>query len=39
MVDMWYRQTNADHTVFFRRHGTCITVLVVYVDDMIILGK
>jgi Reverse transcriptase (RNA-dependent DNA polymerase) len=37
MVGMGYRQTNADHTVFFRRHGAHITVLAVYVDDMIIL--
>jgi Reverse transcriptase (RNA-dependent DNA polymerase) len=36
MVGMGYRQTNADHTVFFRRHGAHITVLAVYVDDMII---
>jgi Reverse transcriptase (RNA-dependent DNA polymerase) len=39
MVGMGYRQTNADHTVFFRRHGAHITVLVVYVDDMIISGN
>jgi Reverse transcriptase (RNA-dependent DNA polymerase) len=36
MVGMGYRQTNADHTVFFRRYGDHITVLAVYVDDMII---
>jgi Reverse transcriptase (RNA-dependent DNA polymerase) len=36
MVGMGYRQTNADHTVFFRRYGAHITVLAVYVDDMII---
>jgi Reverse transcriptase (RNA-dependent DNA polymerase) len=29
MVGMGYRQTNADHTVFFRRHGAHITMLVV----------
>jgi hypothetical protein len=39
MVGMGYRQTNADHTVFFRRHGAHITVLAVYVDDMIISGN
>jgi Reverse transcriptase (RNA-dependent DNA polymerase) len=38
MVGMGYRQTNADHTVFFRRHGVHITMLTVYVDDMIITG-
>jgi Reverse transcriptase (RNA-dependent DNA polymerase) len=36
MVGMGYRQTNADHMVFFRRYGAHITVLAVYVDDMII---
>jgi Reverse transcriptase (RNA-dependent DNA polymerase) len=36
MVGLGYRQTNADHTVFFRRYGAHITVLAVYVDDMII---
>jgi Reverse transcriptase (RNA-dependent DNA polymerase) len=36
MVGMGYQQTNADHTVFFKRHGAHITVLAVYVDDMII---
>jgi Reverse transcriptase (RNA-dependent DNA polymerase) len=36
MVGMGYRQTNADHTVFFRRHGVHITIFAVYVDDMII---
>jgi Reverse transcriptase (RNA-dependent DNA polymerase) len=39
MVGMGYRQTNADHTVFFRRHEAHITVLAVYVDDMIISGN
>jgi Reverse transcriptase (RNA-dependent DNA polymerase) len=39
MVGMGYRQINADHTVFFRRHGAHITVLAVYVDDMIISGN
>jgi Reverse transcriptase (RNA-dependent DNA polymerase) len=39
MIGMWYRQTNADHTIFFRRHGAHITVLAVYVDDKIISGN
>jgi Reverse transcriptase (RNA-dependent DNA polymerase) len=39
MVGMGYRQTNTDHTVFFRRHGAHITVLAVYVNDMIISGN
>jgi Reverse transcriptase (RNA-dependent DNA polymerase) len=39
MVGMGYRQTNADHTMFFKRHVAYITVLAVYMDDMIILGN
>ena len=38
MVNMGYQQINADHTVFFRQHGGHITMLAVYVDDMIITG-
>ena len=38
MIGMGYRQINADHTVFFRRNEGYITVLAVYVDDMIITG-
>jgi len=38
MVGMEYRQTNADHTVFFKHHGAHTTILAVYVDDMIITG-
>jgi Reverse transcriptase (RNA-dependent DNA polymerase) len=39
MVGMGYQQTNTDHTVFFKRHEAHITVLAVYVDDMIISGN
>ncbi|XP_020262807.1 uncharacterized protein LOC109838793, partial [Asparagus officinalis] len=38
MIGMGYQQINADHTVFFRRSGGHITMLAVYVDDMIITG-
>ena len=38
MISMEYQQTNADHTVFFRQNGDHITMLAVYVDDMIITG-
>jgi Reverse transcriptase (RNA-dependent DNA polymerase) len=36
MLGMGYQQINADHTAFFRRYGGHITMLAVYVDDMII---
>ena len=39
MVGMGYQQTNADHTVFFRQHKEHTTLLVVYVDDIIIMGN
>jgi Reverse transcriptase (RNA-dependent DNA polymerase) len=38
MISLGYQQINADHTVFSRQHGGHITMLAVYVDDMIITG-
>ena len=35
-IGMGYQQINADHTVFTRQHGGHITMLAVYVNDMII---
>lgn len=39
MLDMGYQQINADHTVFSQSLNNCITILAVYVDDMIITGN
>jgi Reverse transcriptase (RNA-dependent DNA polymerase) len=39
MVDMEYQQINVNHTVFFKRDEGHITMLAVYVDDMIITGN
>jgi Reverse transcriptase (RNA-dependent DNA polymerase) len=36
MVGMGYQHINADHIVFFKRDEGHITMLAVYVDDMII---
>ncbi|XP_020589559.1 uncharacterized protein LOC110030888 [Phalaenopsis equestris] len=36
MVSMDYQQINADHTVFIQRNDGRTTILVVYVDDMIV---
>jgi hypothetical protein len=36
VCDMGYYQCNGDHTVFYRHRGSCITILVVYVDDIVI---
>ncbi|CAL2240277.1 unnamed protein product [Prunus armeniaca] len=33
-----YRQSNADHTLFLKRRKGKVTVLIIYVDDMIITG-
>jgi hypothetical protein len=35
---MGYSQCNRDHTVFYRHKGSCITILAVYVDDIVITG-
>jgi hypothetical protein len=34
-----YQQSNADHTLFFKRHNDKVTILVVYVDDIVITGN
>src|SRR4051812_41320339 len=35
---MGYRQYNGDRTVFYRHSKTHITILAVYVDDIVITG-
>ena len=39
MVGMGYQHINVDHTMFFRQHKEHTTLLVVYVDDIIITGN
>jgi len=34
-----YKASNSDHTLFFRREKGRITTLIIYVDDMIVLGN
>ncbi|CAJ2642525.1 unnamed protein product [Trifolium pratense] len=34
-----FKQAMADHTLFYKRVGTDITLLIVYVDDMIVTGS
>jgi hypothetical protein len=36
---MGYRQSNADHTLFFKHRGGKIVILIVYVDDIVITGN
>jgi len=38
LYEMGYKQCNGDHTVFYRHSGRKITILAVYVDDIIITG-
>src|SRR5438128_308180 len=38
ICDMDYTQCNGDHTVFYKHRGTHITILAVYVDDIVITG-
>jgi hypothetical protein len=38
LCSMGFKQCNVDHIVFYRHSGRRITVLVVYVDDIIITG-
>ena len=38
VCDMRYSQCNGDHTVFYKHQGSRITILVVYVDDIVITG-
>nr|GEW72111.1 putative ribonuclease H-like domain-containing protein [Tanacetum cinerariifolium] len=34
-----YKQSNSDHTLFLRHRGDRVTCLIIYVDDMIIIGN
>ena len=35
---MGYHQSNADHTLFYKRNMSKLAILIVYVDDIIITG-
>ncbi|KAL8104492.1 hypothetical protein AgCh_028637 [Apium graveolens] len=39
MVRFGYKQGNSDHTMFVKRKGEKITVLIVYVDDIVITSN
>ena len=38
VCDMGYKQCNGDHTLFYRHSDCRITILAIYVDDIIITG-
>jgi Reverse transcriptase (RNA-dependent DNA polymerase) len=39
MIKEGYLQSNADHTMFIRRKGEKLCVLIVYVDDIVLTGN
>ncbi|CAL5418427.1 unnamed protein product [Camellia sinensis] len=39
MLRFGYKQSNADHTMFVKRHANKVTVLIVYVDDIVVTGN
>uniref|UniRef100_A0A8R7PAF0 Reverse transcriptase Ty1/copia-type domain-containing protein n=1 Tax=Triticum urartu TaxID=4572 RepID=A0A8R7PAF0_TRIUA len=38
LLKMGYHQSNADHTLFYKRNMSKLAILIVYVDDIIITG-
>ena len=34
-----FKQSNSDHTLFLKRRGSLVTCLIIYVDDMIVIGN
>jgi hypothetical protein len=38
MLKLGFRQSNADHTLFYKRCAGKLTILIVYVDDIVITG-
>ena len=38
MIQLGYKQSNGDHTLFYKRNAGKLTILIVYVDDIVITG-
>ena len=38
VLKLSYKQGNADHTLFYKKRGSLLTILIVYVDDIVITG-
>ncbi|CAL8169544.1 unnamed protein product [Prunus armeniaca] len=38
MKKFGYVQSNSDHTLFLKRHKVKLTALIIYIDDMIVIG-
>lgn len=39
MICFGYQQSNADHTLFIKHYKGKITILIVYVDDIVVTGN
>ena len=39
MKEIGYKQSDADHTLFVKRRSKKVTILIVYVDDMVVTGS
>lgn len=39
MINAGYNQAQADHTLFTKQHGLKITTLIMYVDDIVVIGN
>lgn len=39
MKNYEFEQSDSDHTLFFKRRQEKLTILIIYVDDMIIIGN
>jgi len=39
MIDFRYHQINSDHTLFLKRKQDKIMTVIVYVDDMVVMGN
>jgi hypothetical protein len=38
ILQMGYKQSNADHTLFYKHNESKMAILIVYVDDIVITG-
>ena len=38
VLEIGYQQSNADHTIFFQHNSGKVSILIVYVDDIILTG-
>ena len=39
MIAFGYQQSNTDHTIFIKHYTDNITIIIVYVDDIVVTGN